>query len=71
MHRFGGRDDHQSTKRRQLTTLLLAEPAPLEGAVRLRHGERQIYPLFPVHFGSFNTSDLSYHISASAGMRTS
>jgi Flp pilus assembly protein TadG len=29
------------------------------------------YPLFPVHFGSFNTSDSSYHISASAGMRTS
>ena len=28
------------------------------------------YPLFPVHFASFTSGDGSYHISASAGMRT-
>ena len=28
------------------------------------------FPMFPVHFGSFNTSDGSYHLSAEAGMRT-
>lgn len=27
-------------------------------------------PLFPIHFGSFNSSDGSYHMSAVAGMRT-
>ena len=27
-------------------------------------------PLFPVHFGSFDNSDGTYHISATAGMRT-
>lgn len=26
-------------------------------------------PLFPIHFGSFNTSDGTYHLSATAGMR--
>jgi Flp pilus assembly protein TadG len=26
-------------------------------------------PIFPVHFASFNTSDNTYHISATAGMR--
>lgn len=26
-------------------------------------------PLFPVHFGTFNTSDGTYHLSATAGMR--
>ena len=28
-------------------------------------------PLFPIRFASFNTSDSTYHISATAGMRTS
>lgn len=27
-------------------------------------------PLFPIHFGSFNTSDSTYHINATAGVRT-
>ena len=27
-------------------------------------------PLFPVHFASFNTSDSTYHLSATAGVRT-
>lgn len=27
-------------------------------------------PMFPVHFGSFNASDGTYHLSAEAGMRT-
>jgi Flp pilus assembly protein TadG len=27
-------------------------------------------PMFPVHFASFNTSDGTYHITATAGMRT-
>lgn len=27
-------------------------------------------PLFPIHFGSFNTSDGKYHVSATAGTRT-
>jgi Flp pilus assembly protein TadG len=27
-------------------------------------------PMFPLHFASFNTSDGSYHISATAGIRT-
>lgn len=27
-------------------------------------------PMFPIHFGSYNASDNSYHINASAGMRT-
>jgi Flp pilus assembly protein TadG len=27
-------------------------------------------PLFPIHFGSFNTADGTYHVSATAGMRT-
>src|SRR5437763_8003963 len=27
-------------------------------------------PLFPVHFASFNTSDSTYHLSATAGTRT-
>ncbi|MEO8547589.1 MAG: TadE/TadG family type IV pilus assembly protein [Sphingomicrobium sp.] len=27
-------------------------------------------PLFPIHFGGFNTSDGTYHLSAAAGMRT-
>jgi Flp pilus assembly protein TadG len=26
-------------------------------------------PLFPIHFGGFNTSDGTYHLSATAGMR--
>ena len=26
-------------------------------------------PMFPIHFGSFNTSDGTYHLSATAGMR--
>ena len=26
-------------------------------------------PLFPIHFGSFNTGDGTYHLSATAGMR--
>lgn len=26
-------------------------------------------PLFPIHFGTFNTSDGTYHLSATAGMR--
>ena len=29
------------------------------------------YPLFPVHFASFTSSDSSYHLSATAGARTS
>jgi Flp pilus assembly protein TadG len=29
------------------------------------------YPLFPVHFASFTNSDGSYHITATAGTRTS
>lgn len=28
-------------------------------------------PMFPIHFGGFNTSDGTYHLSATAGMRTS
>lgn len=28
-------------------------------------------PMFPVHFSGYNTSDGTYHISATAGMRTS
>jgi Flp pilus assembly protein TadG len=28
------------------------------------------YPLFPVHFASFTSGDGSYHIAATAGMRT-
>jgi hypothetical protein len=28
-------------------------------------------PLFPIHFASFNSGDSTYHISATAGMRTS
>ena len=28
------------------------------------------FPLFPIHFASFTSGDGSYHISASAGMRT-
>lgn len=28
-------------------------------------------PLFPIHFGGYNTSDSTYHLSASAGVRTS
>ena len=28
-------------------------------------------PLFPIHFASFNTSDSTYHLSATAGVRTS
>jgi Flp pilus assembly protein TadG len=27
-------------------------------------------PMFPVHFASFNTSDSTYHIAATAGVRT-
>jgi Flp pilus assembly protein TadG len=27
-------------------------------------------PLFPVHFASFNTNDSTYHLSATAGVRT-
>lgn len=27
-------------------------------------------PLFPVHFASFNTSDSTYHLTATAGVRT-
>ena len=27
-------------------------------------------PLFPIHFASFNTSDSTYHLSATAGVRT-
>jgi Flp pilus assembly protein TadG len=27
-------------------------------------------PMFPIHFGSFDTSDSTYHISATAGVRT-
>ena len=27
-------------------------------------------PMFPIHFGSFNTADGTYHLSAAAGMRT-
>jgi Flp pilus assembly protein TadG len=27
-------------------------------------------PMFPVHFGGFNTADGTYHLSATAGMRT-
>lgn len=27
-------------------------------------------PMFPIHFGSFNTSDGTYHINATAGVRT-
>jgi Flp pilus assembly protein TadG len=27
-------------------------------------------PLFPIHFSAFNTSDGTYHLSATAGMRT-
>lgn len=27
-------------------------------------------PVFPIHFASFNTSDQSYHLSATAGVRT-
>ena len=27
-------------------------------------------PIFPVHFASFNTSDSTYHLSATAGVRT-
>jgi Flp pilus assembly protein TadG len=27
-------------------------------------------PLFPIHFGSFTTADGTYHLSATAGMRT-
>ena len=27
-------------------------------------------PMFPIHFGSFNTSDSTYHINATAGVRT-
>ena len=27
-------------------------------------------PLFPIHFASFNSSDSTYHLSATAGMRT-
>ena len=27
-------------------------------------------PMFPVHFGSFNAQDGTYHLSATAGMRT-
>jgi Flp pilus assembly protein TadG len=27
-------------------------------------------PLFPIHFGSFNTSDSTYHVAATAGTRT-
>jgi Flp pilus assembly protein TadG len=27
-------------------------------------------PLFPIHFGGFNTSDSTYHLSATAGVRT-
>lgn len=27
-------------------------------------------PLFPIHFAGFNTSDSTYHLSATAGMRT-
>ena len=29
------------------------------------------YPLFPIHFAGFNSSDSSYHMSATAGARTS
>src|SRR5258708_30866126 len=28
------------------------------------------YPLFPIHFASFTSSDGTYHLSATAGMRT-
>lgn len=27
-------------------------------------------PMFPIHFGSYNSGDNSYHINATAGMRT-
>lgn len=27
-------------------------------------------PMFPIHFGSFNTTDSTYHINATAGVRT-
>jgi Flp pilus assembly protein TadG len=27
-------------------------------------------PMFPIHFGSYNTQDGTYHLTASAGMRT-
>jgi len=27
-------------------------------------------PMFPVHFGAFNAQDGTYHLSATAGMRT-
>lgn len=27
-------------------------------------------PMFPVHFGGYNTTDGTYHVSATAGMRT-
>ena len=27
-------------------------------------------PLFPIHFSAFNTSDSTYHLSATAGTRT-
>ena len=27
-------------------------------------------PMFPIHFGSFNSGDGTYHLSAAAGMRT-
>jgi hypothetical protein len=28
-------------------------------------------PLFPIHFSEFTSSDGTYHLSATAGMRTS
>ena len=30
----------------------------------------QYTPIFPIHFASFNSSDGTYHLSATAGMRT-
>lgn len=32
--------------------------------------DNKFTPMFPLHFASFNTSDGTYHISATAGMRT-
>jgi Flp pilus assembly protein TadG len=46
-----------------------ASPSTKAGYVQVNVTDKYS-PLFPIHFASFNTSDSTYHLSATAGVRT-
>lgn len=50
-------------------TFICAPGSTSAGYLQVRV-DNKFTPMFPLHFASFNTSDGSYHISATAGMRT-